>query len=119
MIILAPVVVIALVGVGVLLFSGGDDDEPEFTGTVLNIDMGDYWFRGDLTGPAGPIRLAAVNVGNDRHNIGIRRVKISREVQPGESVVLDVGTLAAGEYELYCDLPGHVEAGMVAPLILT
>jgi uncharacterized cupredoxin-like copper-binding protein len=34
-------------------------------------------------------------------------------------VVLDVGTLAAGEYELYCDLPGHVEAGMVAPLILT
>jgi hypothetical protein len=119
MVLLAPLLVVGLVGAGVVLFSGGDDAEPEFSGTVLDLELGDYWFQGDLTGPAGPIRLAATNVGADRHNVGIRRVKISRELQPGESLVLDVGTLAAGEYELYCDLPGHVEAGMVAPLVIT
>ena len=118
--VVTPVVVLALVGIGVLVASNwGGDDEPPFTGTVLTMELGEYYISGDLTAPAGAIRIEAVNVGRDKHNIGIRRVKISREMQPGDSLTLDVGELAAGEYELFCDVLGHVEAGQVATLTIT
>jgi hypothetical protein len=60
------------------------------------------------------------------HNIGVRGVKISRDIQPGEKdFILDVGVLAPGTYELYCDIinsvdkTSHVSQGMVANLVVT
>ena len=54
-----------------------------------------------------------------QHNVGIRRGPISGDMQPGGSFTIELGVLAAGTYELYCDIPDHVEQGMVANLVIT
>ena len=38
----------------------------------------------------------------------------SNEVRPGGLIDLDLGELAPGTYELYCDIADHVNRGMVA-----
>src|SRR3954451_8412232 len=90
-----------------------------FNGTTLNVVLGDYVIQGDLTAPAGNIRLQAINQGGIVHNLGIRGGPISGDMQPGKGFALDVGSLAAGTYQLYCDIPDHVAKGMVANLVIT
>ncbi len=38
----------------------------------------------------------------------------SNEVRPGGLIDLDLGELAPGTYEFYCDIADHVSRGMVA-----
>lgn len=90
-----------------------------FAGSTVNVTLGDYVILGDLTAPAGPVRLKAINEGGIVHNVGVRGVPISGDMQPGKGFTLDVGELAPGTYELYCDIVGHVEKGMVANLVIT
>lgn len=102
--------------------SGGSDTSATtvpFVGTTLNLVLGDYVIEGDLTAPAGNVRLQAVNQGGIVHNVGIRGVGISGDMQPGRSFTLDAGALAPGTYQLYCDIPDHVAKGMVADLTIT
>jgi hypothetical protein len=122
--------IIAMVGVGLLLIavvlvvvvSKDDATTPPFDGTTLDVILGDYTIIGNLKAPAGGVRIQAVNHGGIAHNIGIRRGPISGSLEPGEAITIGLGVLAAGTYELYCDLVApvnHVEAGMVAPLTIT
>ncbi len=99
--------------VGFLTFGGGDD---AFT---IDVALDDFTIEGDLVAPAGSVRLNAVNVGALPHNVGLRGGPISAELRPGGSIELDLGDLAPGTYELYCDVGDHVEQGMVATLIVT
>ena len=85
----------------------------------MQLTLGDYSIEGNLTLPSGPVRLHAFNAGGLVHNVGIRGVAISGDIQHGKSFTLDVGVLAPGTYQLYCDIVGHVEHGMVADLVVT
>ena len=107
------------VGVIVVVSSGGSTKPVPFQGTIVQLTLGDYSIEGNLTVPSGPVRLQAFNAGGLVHNIGIRGMPISGDIQHGKSFTLDVGVLAPGTYQLYCDLVGHVEHGMVADLIVT
>src|SRR3954452_12071789 len=42
-----------------------------FNGTTVNVVLGDYVIQGDLTAPAGNMRLQAINQGGLVHNVGI------------------------------------------------
>jgi manganese oxidase len=107
----------------IVTIAGGGDETTSttapFVGSTLNVVLGDYVILGDLTAPAGNVRLQAVNQGGINHNVGIRRGPISGDIQPGRSFTIGLGSLAAGTYELYCDLPDHVEQGMIADLVIT
>ncbi|MEP7114441.1 MAG: sulfocyanin-like copper-binding protein [Ilumatobacteraceae bacterium] len=106
----------------VSIASGGGDTTSTtapYVGSTLDVVLGDYVILGDLTAPAGNVRLQAVNQGGIIHNVGIRRGPISGDIQPGKSFTIGLGSLAAGTYQLYCDLPGHVEQGMIADLVVT
>lgn len=108
------------VGVIVVVSGGGGSTKPApFHGTVLQLTLGDYSIQGNLTLPRGPVRVQAFNAGGLVHNVGIRGVAISGDIQHGKSFTLDVGVLAPGTYQLYCDILGHVEHGMVADLVVT
>ena len=65
------------------------------------------------------MRLQATNQGGIVHNVGVRNGPISANIQPGKSATLVLGTLIPGTYQLYCDITGHVEKGMVANLVVT
>jgi uncharacterized cupredoxin-like copper-binding protein len=103
--------------------SGGKGGAPAptapFAGSTLNVVLGDYSITGQLTAPAGNVRLQAINQGGIIHNVGIRRGPISGDIRPGKSFTIGLGALAPGTYQLYCDLPGHVALGMVADLVIT
>jgi hypothetical protein len=93
-----------------------------YAGTTLELQLGDYFITGaadPVSAPAGPVRIHAVNVGGLPHNVGVRRVRISGEITRNEELTLDLGLLTPGTYEMYCDIPGHVESGMVAALVIT
>ena len=65
---------------------------------------------------AGRIDFVATNVGEDDHDLSVRRdttVLGRLPVAPGESDTLTLD-LAAGSYTLFCSLPDHEEAGMRA-----
>jgi uncharacterized cupredoxin-like copper-binding protein len=117
----STVVLVAGVALIVMVSGGGGKTETTapFVGSTLNIVLGDFTIAGDLTAPAGNVRLQAVNHGAIVHNVGIRRGPISGDMQPGGDFTIGLGTLAPGTYQLYCDIVGHVESGMVADLIIT
>ena len=117
----ATVLAAAVTVVSVASSGGGDATETTtpFVGSTLNVVLGDYLIAGDLTAPAGNVRLEAVNQGGIIHNVGVRRGPISGDMQPGGGFTVELGSLAPGTYQLYCDIVDHVEQGMVADLVIT
>jgi hypothetical protein len=77
--------------------------------------------RGTLT--AGTAIVELQNFGEDAHNLRIERVDGTGtpldvpEAEAGERKSA-TGTLAAGDYRVYCALPGHDAAGMHARLAI-
>ena len=120
------VALIAIVLVLVFALGGSDTSKPTaFNGSVVKVTLSEFAIKGNLTVPTGAVRIDATNIGGVVHNIGVRGVKISRDIKPRENFILDVGVLAPGTYELYCDIinpvdkTSHVSHGMVAKLLVT
>ena len=70
---------------------------------------------------AGPAIVELQNFGEDAHNLRIESVGSSLDVPLAESgeVKEADGTLPAGDYKVYCTLPGHEAQGMRARLTVT
>jgi uncharacterized cupredoxin-like copper-binding protein len=87
-------------------------------GAKADIQAGDLFFNPkDLAVPAGPVQVTMKNGGALHHTLlvdGAPKFK-KLEVNPGQT---QSGTLDAppGEYVLYCDVPGHRQAGMETKL---
>ncbi len=97
-----------------------DGSTNEVTSTTLEIDAREFSIGGQLTAPAGEVTLRITNSGSMDHNVGVRELGlISPNVGAGGTVELALGELAPGEYELFCDIAGHVESGMVNTLVIT
>ena len=114
------VVLVAAVVVAVVLSGGGSDPQPTpFVGSTVDLTLGEYVISGDLTAPAGEVRLHAFNQGGVLHNVGVRGGHISNDVRPGGEATVDIGNLVPGTYQLYCDIADHAQRGMVANLVIT
>src|SRR3546814_10367988 len=51
------------------------------------------------------------------HNLAVADQDLkTSDLAGGEAGTLDVSSLAAGEYEIFCDIAGHKDAGMVGTL---
>jgi len=62
------------------------------------------------------VTILLPNLGAAPHNFSIDALDISVDIAPGETKEVKI-TAPEGEYEYYCDVPGHKEAGMVGTLI--
>lgn len=61
--------------------------------------------------------IVVTNNGTVTHNLGVKGTNLKTEMlAPGKSAKLDLAGLKAGSYTVYCQVPGHAEAGMTAPL---
>jgi uncharacterized cupredoxin-like copper-binding protein len=61
--------------------------------------------------------LAVSNDGSVPHNLAIEGTDlITADLSGGESEELGIGGLSAGTYTMFCDIPGHRDAGMEAEL---
>lgn len=97
-----------------MLASCGDDasgaDAP-----VVDIELGRYTISpNDLTITAGPVTLQVTNVDTMAHNLVVAG-KGTRILAPGETQTIPAD-IEAGDYRMWCDIPGHAELGQVGVL---
>ena len=111
--------IVALVLLVIVVSGGGGDDpsSPTATGTVSMTEMA---FAPDpIEGDAGEAVLRVVNDGLVAHSLVIPALgKGTPDLKPGQELTIDLTEAAPGEYEAFCDVPGHREAGMTTTLVL-
>lgn len=115
----ATVVVIGLIGLlrdeGNAGGSGGDGagSGP----STIDVALSEFKIEGNLEATPGAVALAVTNNGSQAHNVALRETGAETPLlNGGDTASLDLGSLEAGTYELYCTVAGHAESGMVAPL---
>jgi plastocyanin/mono/diheme cytochrome c family protein len=94
--------------------NGGD------AGPTLEVDMVDIAFNPtELTIPANTdVTINLVNNGAATHNFNVDALGVqSGDYAGGQTGSVTINA-APGEYEYYCSIPGHKEAGMVGKLIV-
>ncbi len=94
--------------------------ESDEAGEEVTVEMVDIAFKQtEITIPADTdVTFHFVNEGNLQHDFNIDDPEVySGMLNGGEESELQVN-LPAGEYEFYCTVPGHKEAGMVGTLIV-
>jgi FtsP/CotA-like multicopper oxidase with cupredoxin domain len=65
-----------------------------------------------LVAPPGHIVLRVTNIDAQAHNLNVNGLKTKPDIANGETVELDLGNLAVGVYPMFCEIPGHADAGM-------
>jgi uncharacterized cupredoxin-like copper-binding protein len=93
------------------------DDETTAAATAIDVVSFDIYFEpSEVTIPANTdVTVNLPNEGVTPHNFAIDALGIDVDIAPGatEQVVINA---PAGEYEYYCNVPGHKQAGMVGTL---
>jgi uncharacterized cupredoxin-like copper-binding protein len=106
--------------------SGGGGGSSGAPAGSTKVTMTDYKFNpADLNVKAGKASFFLVNSGGVSHDFvvmsadGSKTLGRSELVQPGNSGVLTIDSLPAGNYSLICDQPGHANLGMKGTLTAT
>ena len=81
-----------------------------------HVTLTEFAIRGDLTVPAGRIVVDVVNNGAVPHTFVLTDGPKTSDLNNGDQEDLDLGELSPGTYEVFCDVPGHLAAGMKATL---
>lgn len=124
----APVLALALFlsaiaglfGTAALIPSVAPPSEPTSPppSSAVAVDLVDSAFRpAAWTVPAGrPITFVLRNAGSLAHDFSNAELRVQSVVRPGQTVETTL-TIPAGEYAVYCTVPGHRAAGMVGRLV--
>ena len=92
-------------------------DVPTTAATAVEVVSFDIYFEpSEVTIPANTdVTVNLPNEGVTPHNFSIDALGIDVDIAPGatEQVVINA---PAGEYEYYCNVPGHKQAGMLGTL---
>ncbi len=125
-IIVVTVAVIGAVAVAALVTSDSDGDGGGGAAgggagaTQIAVSLSEFVIDGNFTVPAGEVSLNVTNEGTMEHNVVMRGTAArTANLGVGATEVLDLGVLEPGTYELYCDIAGHEDAGMVVDLVVT
>ncbi len=94
--------------------AGGDTAAAAQEVTVTSYDI--YFDPKEFTIPADTdVKVSLPNAGAAPHNFSIDALNVSVDIAPGETKDTTLKA-AAGDYEYYCNVPGHKEAGMVGKM---
>ncbi len=87
--------------------------------TDVTVNMVDYAFQLSQSSiPSGQITFHIFNKGNEVHNFAILGNKAGAQIAPGTSETWTV-SLPPGTYNYQCDVPFHVDKGMVGQFTVT
>jgi FtsP/CotA-like multicopper oxidase with cupredoxin domain len=89
--------------------------------TTISVDLTEFKISMSATAvQPGDITFQVKNSGNVAHNFSIPVLKFKTEMlNPGQSVTVVASDVAAGTYEVQCEVSGHPEAGMKASLTVS
>ncbi|MFC1648381.1 sulfocyanin-like copper-binding protein [Nanoarchaeota archaeon] len=99
------------------------EPEPMTEFTLVKVTLDEWSIMPEPTEvKAGKIRFEVVNDGNYYHELDIvsgeEKYYVEDGVPSGETKIVEV-ELVAGTYKLSCPIPGHIEKGMVAELLVS
>ena len=97
----------------------GGSSEPAAAAQSFDVSLSEFAIEpGEFTAAAGaPLTFEIANTGQAEHDFTIDTGPQSETVPAGGETTLQVDTgLAAGEYRVFCSLPGHADAGMEGTL---
>jgi plastocyanin len=136
---LVAMLAIAMLAMFVLAACGDDDDDAEDTGStesttattavtsdggsaeVIAVKMTEMAFDPEsiTVGAGEEVTVELSNDGAVEHNMSIDDADASHTLSAGDAeTVTFTAPSEPGEYKIYCDIPGHEAAGMVATLIV-
>ncbi len=124
----ATVTALAALSFGVVaVYVAAEDGDAAAPGTAVaaaapvEVTLGDLFIEpGALVVPAGDVTLAVTNEGATAHDLTVEELGVATpSIDGGGSASLPLGELAAGEYTLYCSIPGHRSGGMEATMSVT
>ena len=99
--------------------AGGEEQAAaeQGAGEALVVESYDIYFEPDeLSIPADTdVTVQLSNDGVTLHNFSIDELGISVDIEPGATLETVINA-PAGEYEYYCNVPGHKAAGMLGTL---
>ena len=100
----------AIAALGLALAACGGGEPPP----TIEVTATEFAFDPEMiTVDAGQaFTLSFVNGGTIEHDFTIDELDISVLAPVTETVEEEIGPLEAGEYAVYCSIPGHREAGM-------
>ncbi len=87
--------------------------------TILSYELIEFAIVGPQEVRPGPVIIQANNSGSAAHNLVLESGARTPDLNTGEMATLDLGVLAEGTYVIFCDIPGHREAGMELTLTVT
>lgn len=89
------------------------------TANEFTVESHDIFFQPtELEIPADQdVKILLPNLGAAPHNFSIDELGISVDLAAGETGEVTINA-PEGEYEFYCNVPGHKEAGMVGTLVV-
>ena len=87
--------------------------------TVVDISLGRFVIDpSTLQVPAGDVALRVTNVDAELAHDLVVYGKGTQRLAPGQSQVLEIPDVEAGQYRMWCDVPGHAEQGQVGALVV-
>ncbi len=88
--------------------------------TLVKVTLTDYAIRlSPASIPAGPVRWEIRNTAATLHDVGIKGLFVSKKLKKNQVQTIDTANLEAGTFEVFCDIAGHKDLGMVASFTVT
>lgn len=110
----------AIMGVTVLASCGSDSSSAGAEdATVLEVNLGRFVLEpAVLEAPAGDLVLQITNTDPEMVHDFVVHGKGTKPLAPGESQTLEIPDVEAGQYRMWCDMPGHAAAGQSGTLVV-
>ena len=119
---IALVASLLVIGVIGLLDDDGGDAGASAGGaasSTIDVTLSEFAIDGTLTAESGDVNLSVTNAGTQQHNVVVEEIGTETPLlAAGDSAELALGTLDAGNYTLFCSVPGHRDSGMESTLII-
>jgi FtsP/CotA-like multicopper oxidase with cupredoxin domain len=89
------------------------------TGETVTVELSEFKITPAMVSAPAGATLNVVNKGAAVHNLTIKDTDLkTADIPGGESTTLDISSLAAGDYTIFCAIPGHESSGMKAMLMV-
>ena len=108
------------IGAAVLTSCANDSSAAAEDATILDVNLGRFVLEpAVLQAPAGDLVLRVTNRDPELVHDLVVHGKGTRRLAPGESQTVEIPEVVAGEYPMWCDVPGHAAAGQTGTLVVS